>query len=80
MNESRNDMAVLKIEVIVGTVDICGDYTGEHTTILLMVCPTVPEEHREEEGREGGGGVGGRGEGGGERERESMIISVLIQK
>ena len=54
MNESRNDMAVLKIEVIVGTVDICGDYTGEHTTILLMVCPTVPEKHREQEEKEGG--------------------------
>ena len=41
MNESRNNMAVLKIEVIVGAIDICGDHAGERTTILLVVCPTV---------------------------------------
>ena len=46
-------MAVLKIEVIMGTVDICGDYTGEHTTILLMVCPTVPENIVSRRGRNG---------------------------
>jgi hypothetical protein len=42
MNKSRNNVAVLKIEVIVGAVDICGDHAGKHTTILLVVCPTVP--------------------------------------
>lgn len=41
MNESRNNMAVLKIEVIMGAINICGDHTGERTTILLVVCPTV---------------------------------------
>ena len=41
MNKARNDMAVLQIEVIMGSIDICGNHTGEHTTILFMVCPAV---------------------------------------
>ena len=41
VNESWNDVAVLQIEVVVGTVDVCGDHTGEHAAILLMVCPNA---------------------------------------
>ena len=41
MNESRYDMAVFEIEVIMGTINVRGDHTGEHAAILLIICPNL---------------------------------------
>ena len=45
VNESWNDVAVLQIEVVVGTVDVCGDHTGEHAAIPVsythLTLPTI---------------------------------------
>lgn len=38
MNESRNDMAVFKVEVIMGSKDVGRDYTSEGTAMLFMIC------------------------------------------
>jgi len=37
--ESWDDMAVIEVEVVMDTKDIGRYYTGEHTSMLLMVCP-----------------------------------------
>jgi len=39
MYESWDDMAVIEVEVFMGTKDVGRYYTGEHTSMLLMVCP-----------------------------------------
>ena len=49
MYKSRYNMAVLQIVVVMGTIDICWDHTGEHAPMLLVVGS-----------REGGGGGGER--------------------
>ena len=37
MYEAGYDMTVLNVEIVVGSVHVAGDDTGELTTILLMV-------------------------------------------
>ena len=39
MYESWYDVAVLQIKVVVRSVDVGRDDTGEHTLMLLVVCP-----------------------------------------
>ena len=38
MHQSWDHVAVLEIEVIGGAEYVCGDDTGEHAAILLVIC------------------------------------------
>ena len=40
MYKSWDDVAVIEVVVVMGTKDVGWYYTGEHTPMLLMVCPT----------------------------------------
>ena len=40
VNETRNNVAVLKIEIVEGTKDVGWDDTSEHAAMLLVVSPT----------------------------------------
>ena len=46
MNESRDDVAVLQVVVVVGAVDVGGNHTGEHAAVLLVVGPAVMERRQ----------------------------------
>ncbi len=35
--QPRDDMAVLKVEVVMATKDVGRDYAGEHAAVLLVV-------------------------------------------
>ena len=50
MDESRDDVAVFQIEVVVWPKDICGDDAGEGAAMLLVVGSVCAHM-----GREGGG-------------------------
>ena len=46
MNEPRDDMAVLQVVVVMGTVDVGGDHAGEHAAVLFVVGPAMMERRQ----------------------------------
>ena len=46
MDESRDDVAVLQVVVVMGTIDVGGDHTGEHAAVLFVVGPAATETLR----------------------------------
>ena len=56
MDESRDDVTILQVEVVMRSKDIGRDDAGEHTAILLVVSPArdgyTPERRERERERE----------------------------